>query len=289
MASTCLAGELERGGLTGLAGLLLAHAEVSEQLLVASTGLVLHVHVGVQGDEGSVGEAPERVDLGEHHVVLDEQPCQARDDRDEPVERGSGDPGRGDHLLGLEVRQRQDVGEVPAAHRLGLLLGDLLDVDASDRGEDHHRLLADAVPDHPRVVLLLDLGLRIDEHSARQLSADLELEDVRGILLRLLGGVRELDPAGLHAPTGQHLRLDHGRPADAPRDGGCLRRIGGEAVVGDGDAGALDDLARLVLEESHGQVSSVRMGVGTLYGLTKQREAGVLGGRRPAGGACGQQ
>ena len=47
-----LAGELERGGLARLAGLLVANTEVGQQRLLARTGLVLHVHVGVQGHEG---------------------------------------------------------------------------------------------------------------------------------------------------------------------------------------------------------------------------------------------
>ena len=60
-----LAGELERRRLARLAGLLLADAELGEQLAVAAAGLVLHVHVRVERDERAVREAPERVDLGE--------------------------------------------------------------------------------------------------------------------------------------------------------------------------------------------------------------------------------
>ncbi len=78
-----LAGELERRRLARLARLVLADAEVGEQLLVTPAGLVLDVHVRVERHERAVGEAPERVDLGEHHVVLDEQPGEAREDRDE--------------------------------------------------------------------------------------------------------------------------------------------------------------------------------------------------------------
>ena len=68
-----LAGELERRRLARLPGLLLAHAELLQQALVAPARLVLHVHVRVERDEGAVRETPERVDLGEHHVVLHEQ------------------------------------------------------------------------------------------------------------------------------------------------------------------------------------------------------------------------
>ena len=78
--------------------------------------------------------------------------------------------------------------------------------------------LLDPVPDDACVVLLLDLGLRVDEHPARHVPADLQLEDVARVRLGLLGGVGELDAAGLHPPAREHLGLDHGRPADPPRD-----------------------------------------------------------------------
>ena len=110
------------------------------------------------------------------------------------------------------------------ADALGLLRGDLLDVDAADRREDDHRLLARAVPDHAGVVLLLDLGARVDEHAARHVPVDLEREDLARVRLGLLGRVGELDAAGLHPPAAEHLRLDHRRAADAARDLGRLAR-----------------------------------------------------------------
>ena len=68
-----------------------------------------------------------------------------------------------------------------------------------------------AVPDHARVVLLLTGGLRVDQHAARHVAADLELEDLLGVLGGLVRRVGELHAAGLHAPAGQDLGLDHGR------------------------------------------------------------------------------
>jgi hypothetical protein len=56
-----LAGELERRGLAGLAGLLVADAEVLEQRLLARPGLVLHVHVRVERHERAVVHLGERV------------------------------------------------------------------------------------------------------------------------------------------------------------------------------------------------------------------------------------
>jgi hypothetical protein len=70
---------------------------------------------------------------------------------------------------------------------------------------------------------------------------DLELQDVGRVLLGLVGRVGELHAAGLHAPAGEHLGLDDGRAADALGDLPGLGGVGREAVVGDGDARALDD------------------------------------------------
>ncbi len=251
-----LDGLLERGRGVALAGALLrADAQRLDQALLARHALVLHLHVRVERDERAVLQLRQRVDLGERHVVVEEQPGQAREHRGGALQGLAGDAGGGDDLLGLEVGEGLERGEVAAADVVGVLLGDLLDVDAAHVAEQHQRLLRGSVPDDARVVLLLDLGLRVDEHAARHVPADLQLEDVLGVGLGFRGRVGELDAAGLHAPAGEHLGLDHGRTVDPPRDLGRLRGVGREAVVGDGDAGALDDLARLELEEPHGRTS----------------------------------
>ena len=80
----------------------------------------------------------------------------------------------------------------------------------------------------------------------------LQVEDPPGLALGLFRGVGELDAAGLHPAAGEHLRLDDDRAADALGDLARLAGILGEAVVGDGDSGPLDDLAGFVFEEPHG-------------------------------------
>jgi hypothetical protein len=95
------------------------------------------------------------------------------------------------------------------------------------------------------------------------MAVDLQREDVARMSLGLLGRVGELDAPRLHAASGQHLGLDHRRAADPLRDLARLGGVGGEPVVGDRDAGTLDDLARLVLEESHCGAEAYTAGAGT--------------------------
>ena len=151
-----LARELERRRLARLARLLVADAELVEDRLLPGASLVLHVHVGVERHERAVLELAERVDLGQRHVVLQEQPREPAEDRRQAVERRAADAERGDQLLGLPVRERTDRGEVRAGDVIGMLLGDLLDVDPAHVGEQHHRALANPVPDDAGVVLVLD-------------------------------------------------------------------------------------------------------------------------------------
>src|SRR5829696_829889 len=141
-------------------------------------------------------------------------------------------------------------------------LGDLLDVDASHVAEQHQRALRRPVPDHAGVVLLLDLGFRVDEDAARHMAVDLELEDVAGMGRRLLGRVGELDAAGLHPTAAQHLGLDHRRPVDLLRGGAGLLRGRAEAVLRDGDTRQLDDLSGLELVEAHQRRGTLSKRVG---------------------------
>ncbi len=238
-----LAGELELGRLAGLARLLVADAELRQQRLLARPRLVLHVHVGVDGDERAVRELRQRVDLGQRHVVLGEQPRQPGQDRRQPRQRAAGDADGGDHLLGLVVAERPQGREVGAADVVGVGLGDLLDVDPAHVAEDQDRPLAGAVPGDAGVVLLRDVDARVDEHPAGHVPVDLQLEDVRRMTLRFLGRVGELDAARLHPPAGQHLRLDDGRRAQLFRDLARFRRGRGEAVARHRNSGFCDDLS----------------------------------------------
>ncbi len=247
-----LAGELERRRLPRLPRLLGADAELVQDLLLAWAGLVLHLHVGVEGDERAVLELSERVDLRERHVVAQEQARELGEDRSEAIERRAGDPERRDHLLGLPVRERPDGREVGSGDAVGVLLGHLLDVDPAHVREQHHRLLADAVPDDAGVILVLDRRAQVDEHATWHVSADLQIEHMLGVVGRFVGRLRELHAAGLHPSAGQYLGLDHDRAGDLLGDRASLEDGRREAVPGDRDSGLGNDRPRFVLEEAHG-------------------------------------
>ncbi len=231
---------LELRRLVELARLREVDPELGQQVPVAADRLILHLHVGVEGDEAAVGEPGERIDLGQGHVQVALQPGELGQHRGCAVELRAGDRAAGHRLLGLEVGDRMEVREVPPTDVIGVLGGDLLDVDSAHVAEQHHRTLRSAVPEHRRVVLLLDLGSGVDEDADREVAADLELEDLGRVRRRLVGRVGELDAAGLHPPAGQHLRLDHSWTADSL--GRRARLIGGgrEPVRGDWDARPFD-------------------------------------------------
>jgi len=154
---------------------------------------------------------------------------------------------------------------------VGVLLGDLLDVDAAQVGEQHHRPLAGAVPDHARVVLVGNLGAGVDQHAARHVAVDLQRQHGLGVGGGLIGRVGELHAACLHPSAGQHLGLDHHRTTDLGGDLPGLIGAGGEAVLGHRDSRLGDDGARLVLEETHRRRGT----------LAIERRSGPLdGGRR---------
>ena len=81
--------------------------------------------------------------------------------------------------------------------------------------------------------------------------ADVEAEDLLRALLRLVRVRRELDPARLAAPAGEHLRLDDDGAAEhlggLPRLAGSRR----EPPLRDGDPDPPEELLALVLVEVH--------------------------------------
>ena len=163
----------------------------------------------------AVGRDDQRVDLAQHRVALDEGLVELLDDRGDLLllarilDAGAVDePAR---LPGLEALERVDV---QAHERVGILLGDLLDLDAALRREHEERLLLAAVERDREVVLLRDVRGALDPELPTTWPADVEAEDVLRLLLGVGRIVGELDAARLAAAAGEHLRLDDDLPAD---------------------------------------------------------------------------
>ena len=201
----------------------------------------------------AVGSHDQRVDLAEHRVELDERAVELLDDRRDllllarildacAVDEAPRDPR-------LEALERIDV---EPDERVGVLLGDLLDLDAALRREHEERLLLAPVERDREVVLLRDVRGPLDPELADDVAADVEPEDVARLLLGVGGILGELDAACLPAAAGEHLRLDDDRAAERLRGGARLLGRRREPAVRDGDAEAPEELLPLVLVEVHG-------------------------------------
>ncbi len=167
---------------------------------VAEQRVVVERDLGVERRDRALGRDDQRVDLDEHRLLADERLVELGDERaDRPhevrvhaaVER------QAPALVALEAEQRIDVQR---RDRLGVLVGDGLDVHPALGGEHDERLLLGPVEDDRGVVLGLDLGRPLDPHLVDREALDVHAEDRAGVLARLAGVLRDLDAAGLAAP-----------------------------------------------------------------------------------------
>ena len=92
----------------------------------------------------------------------------------------------------------------------------------------------------------------LDVYLAHAQSFYLHVKDRRRVLARLGRGLRDFDPAGLAASADVDLRFDDDRSAERARRGLGLLVGRRKTTLGDGDAGAREQLLGLVLVELHG-------------------------------------
>ncbi len=143
-------------------------------------------------------------------------------------------------LAGRVVRQAQQRVGVLVDDGLGVVHGDLLDLDAALGGADEHQAPGGAIEQDREVVLLDDLRGRPDEHAPDRQALDLEGQDLGRDLLGLVGRGGELHAAGLAAAADQDLGLDHdlaggvaGVGQEPDRGGAGLGRGAGDLPGGD--------------------------------------------------------
>ena len=89
------------------------------------------------------------------------------------------------------------------------------------------------------------------------MAVDVEPEDRAGLFLGVLRVLRELDPAGLAAAAGEHLRLDNDRAAEPL--GRETRLVWGhrQPALRDRDPEAAEELLALVLVQVHRPEDSI--------------------------------
>ena len=160
-----------------------------------------------------------------------------------------------------------------AHERVGVVLGDLLDLDAALRREHEERLLRATVERDREVVLLRDVGGLLDPDLLDDVAADVEPDDVARLLLRVRGILGELDAAGLAAAARQHLSLDDDRAAELLGSRPCLLRGRREPPLGDGDSELLEELLALVLVEIHRRADSSGVANLAADGCDRRRHA----------------
>ncbi len=180
-------------------------------------GVVVKAHLCIESMNAVVRREDERVDLDEVGVAFDVAAVQVDEHLGGAVECLGVETGLLDERP--RVRQRQPVErvDVPPRDRIGILLGDLLDVDTAS-GRDHGEIqLGRPVEGEARVVLLRDVCRVLYPEPLDYVALDVEAEDVARVKLDLgtIGG--ELDAACLPAPTDLHLRLHYHGIADPVR------------------------------------------------------------------------
>ena len=199
---------VESGRLRGgLARILRGHVHEVGVAGVAEARVVVEGHLAVDGPHGAVGAGDQRVDLDQRRVLVAVDGPQSFEDG-------------GDRLCGCLVKPRvlrdaagnlsidADGGvEGDAGQGLGSFLREGLDVHAAFARAHRQVAAVRAVQEDREVVFGGDVRPGRDHDLLDDVALDVEAEDRLSLLVSLVGGMGELDAAGLAAPAGLHLRL----------------------------------------------------------------------------------
>ena len=216
-------------GLERVGGILVFEERVTG---VTEVGVLIERDLAVQGDDVALFGQHERVDLDERRVLalvdgveLDEHVAHLVDELGGEARR----LGDLDGLLLVDAGQRVDRD---AGEGLGALDRELLDLHAALDAAEREVRAVRAVQQHREVVLLVDAGALRDHDALDDVTLDVQAEDGLCRLVRLVGGLRDLDAAGLAAAAGLDLGLDDDHAADllgrGPRLFGRVRDEAGE-------------------------------------------------------------
>ena len=226
---------------------------------VPEVGVGVEGDLAVEGHDGTVAHLRERVHLDEGGVLRDEGLPELDEDVGDGVDQLGRELRGGGDLLGLGEVDALDRVDRHLGERLGTLGGELLDLHPALVGGHGEEGAVGAVEQVGDVVLLLDVRARVDEHAVHRVALDVHAQDLLGVRAGVLGGLGDLDPAGLAAAADLHLRLDHGYAAEPRGDRSGLVGGRGDLAEADRDAVLPEQLLGLVLEQIHASTSYLKI------------------------------
>jgi hypothetical protein len=241
-----------------LGRILLVFIAQGLDVLVAEEGVVVDVHLGVEGEDAAVLRDDERVDLCERRIAGDEGVVERGHELRRGLHQATGEAEGEAEFAGEVLLETGDGIDGDAVDGLRGLCGDLLDLHAAGGAGHHHRAAGGAIDEDGEVELALDGHLLLDEDGLHLLALgaglvgdELHAEDLREDPGGLVGGVGELDAAALAAAACVDLGLDDDLAAELVRGRPGVFGGGGDAALRDGDAEAGENLLRLELVDLH--------------------------------------
>ncbi len=190
---------------------------------VAEHGVGIQGDLGVEHVDAAVAGEHQRVDLHQVGVAFGVGPIELAEHVDRSGQRRGGQPGGANPVLAGGCVEPVHRVDQDAGDGIGVALGDRLDLHAPLGGEHPEVLLGGAVQREAGVVLLGDVAGLLDPEPLHHMAADVEPQDRLGGRCHGVEVRSELHAAGLAAPAGVDLRLDHDR---RPQALGCGDRLG---------------------------------------------------------------
>ena len=226
---------------------------------LAEQRVIVAVELAIEGDQITRAVDDQRIQLDQAHVALIEQ-----------IEHGHHDLGQLGRLLGTQSHREPELAaleSLQALHEvhfdredlLGMVVGDLLDVDAAHGRRNEGHGTAGTVDQHAEVKLLADLGGLGDQHHVHGQGATAALVGLHPRtqhLGRRVAHLRErldhLHATGLAAAAGMDLGLHHPLVA-TDLTGHFNSSVGGtgDRALWHGNAELYEQFLRLVLVEVH--------------------------------------
>ena len=191
---------------------------------VPELGVLVERDLAVERLEDVALEPRQRVDLDQRGVLLDEDRPERQHHGHRLVDQLGRELRLGDDRPGLLLVDAGARVDRDLPDGVGVGLGDLLDLHAALDAGDAEVLPVGAVEQEGEVVLLHGRRRRRDQHPVDGEPLDLHPEDVRRVLEGLVGGLGELDAAGLAAAAGLDLGLDDAEAVLLGGGPGLLRR-----------------------------------------------------------------